>query len=261
MKTAGKRTLMIAVILIAAGIVAAVAGFVMIGGDMTRLSTAVMTEETYIVEEPFNGIFINTELGNVNLALSQTDQNYVVSRAYESLKTAVEVEGDTLSIVQSGSWEWQENVGVFFGEPGITVYLTETEFEKLSVGMGDGDVYVPDDFRFTDVMINTLWGDIEFRGAVQKEYSSESVFGDITLSDVNAETIFCKSEQGNIRLKNCDAGSLELETLNGDIEGSLLSGKDFTVDAGYGGAKVPADASGGECQITTLYGDVKMTVR
>lgn len=259
MKKAKKISIILAMILIVAGIAVSAAAFAVIDGDFTRLT--VMVEKTYPVEEPFDNVFVHSEFTNVEFKPSENGKCYVVSNQYQNLDTTVEIQDNTLQIRQTDNRKWHDSIGFFFADPIITIYLPETEYEDLSIGMVNGDVLVPKEFQFADAMINTIRGDVHFSAAVEHGFSSETVFGVITLTGVNAEEISCKTEQYDIYLWDCDANGLELTTVNGNVEGTLLSGKTFVVDAANGEVDVPDTTGGGTCEISTINGDVKIKMK
>ena len=57
-----------------------------------------------------------------------------------------------------------------------------------------------------------------------------------------------------------DAGSLRVETVSGDVSGTLLSQKMFQVQSTSGNTNVPLSQSGGICTVTTMSGNVHLSV-
>ena len=67
---------------------------------------------------------------------------------------------------------------------------------------------------------------------------------------------------GDIDLERSDAASLTLSTVSGEVEGTLLSAKNFSVSSTMGRVSVPAsNPSAGPCNVTTTSGDVRLAVR
>lgn len=260
MKKAKKNSIILAFVLILAGVLVSAAAYAAIDGDFTRLSTAVTEESTYSVAS-FDSIFINTQLTDVEIAASEDGTCRVVLSEYKNMNTTVEIQNNTLCIRQTDNRKWHEKVGILIFEPKITVYLPEGDYQNLSIGMANGDVKVSDHFSFTDAMINTIRGDIYFGAAVKNRFSSETVFGELTLVGVNAEEIICETEQYDIYLRDCDANVLKLTTVNGNVEGALLSEKTFTAHSQNGEVDVPDSTGGGTCEISTVNGDVKITIK
>lgn len=256
-----KVSYILAAVLIAAGILISLGVLFAIDGDFTRLSSAIFVEKTFPVEGDFHKIHLYTQSGNVELVPSETDECYVVCNMYEYMEPTVTVEADSLVFTLLDNLDWNDRIGIYFDMAKITVYLPKTEFESLSIGTYNGNVSVPAAFRFGEAEVLSIRGDVDFRAAVQKDFSSETVYGNISLSDVLAEKISSKTEEGDIFLTDCDADSLKLETVNGNITGSLLSDKVFTTETKTGTVNVPDSKTGGSCEITTVGGDVGITIK
>lgn len=255
-----KTSCILAAVLIAVGILVSLVVFFAVNGDFTRLSSAILVEKTFPVEGTFRNIHLYTQSGNVELAVSETDECYVVCNMYGYMEPTVTVEADSLVFTLLDNMEWNDHIGIYFDTAKITVYLPQTKFENLSIGTYNGDVEVPASLLFDKVQISSIRGNVDFRAAVQKDFSAETVFGDIDLTNVNAKWISCKTEQSAIRLTDCDADSLKLETTNGNITGNLLSAKLFTTETSTGKVHVPNTESGGSCEIITVGGDVEITI-
>ena len=74
--------------------------------------------------------------------------------------------------------------------------------------------------------------------------------------------IFVLRNTGNVKFDNCDAYELiRVEVNTGDVKGSLLSGKMFTVNTDTGNIQVPPSEPGyPDCQISTRTGDIRISI-
>ena len=94
-----------------------------------------------------------------------------------------------------------------------------------------------------------------------QSFRSTGGTGDITLNQVIAEeTISIVRSTGDVRLEQCDAGELTIETDTGTVTGSLLSDKVFITHSDTGRIDVPETVTGGVCRITTDTGDIQITI-
>lgn len=85
--------------------------------------------------------------------------------------------------------------------------------------------------------------------------------GDITLTSVIAGGKYdIKRSTGDIKLVNCDAAEIYIETSTGNVKGNLLTEKVFIVNTSTGKKDVPETLTGGKCKISTSTGDVILTV-
>ncbi len=92
--------------------------------------------------------------------------------------------------------------------------------------------------------------------------TAESDTGDISLVNfVAADSIYVKSDTGNVKFKNSDAVKLSIETDTGDVMGTLLSEKIFNAKSSMGDVDVPKTETGGKCEIITDTGDIKIDIQ
>lgn len=85
--------------------------------------------------------------------------------------------------------------------------------------------------------------------------------GDITLKDTFvAESLSIRRSTGDVRLENSDAGELHVHTDTGSVTGTLLSPKVFFTETDTGKVQVPRSLTGGECEITTDTGDIRIGI-
>lgn len=239
-------------------------------------------EKTFPVEGSIRSIRIEAKVADVTFVPSENGRSYVVTREEENLETTVSVSGGELFIQQTAQPERRRRFRlVIFSSCNskITVYLAKNAFDALDVNTLSGDVKIGKPFCFTKARIHTTSGDIRFEASVAEELKIKAISGDLEIENVNADrisceatsgdidleavtagTISCKTISGDIDLKACDAASLSLSATSGDVEGTLLTEKVFTVHTVTGDKDVPKTNSGGTCHISTVSGDVKISI-
>lgn len=256
-----KRSILTALILIAAGAAISLAVLWHLDGDYESLSSAPIAEHTYRVENFFQNIDLDLESADAVLALSPTGSCYVVCREYEHQETAVTAERGALRVKQTDNRAWHERIGIYVADTSITVYLPQTEYAALTATAASGNIRVPAEFQFQDADVHTASGSIDFSAALQNRLSAEAASGDITLTGVTAQTLFCKTVSGDIALSGCDADSLGLTTASGDVTGTLLSEKTILTDTVSGTVNIPDQGRGGLCEIRTVSGDITIKIQ
>ena len=113
-----------------------------------------------------------------------------------------------------------------------------------------------------DLRIDVSTGKTRLTSVGCKNLISSGDTGDIYLTNVIAtEKFSIERSTGDVNFDGCDAAEIFVETDTGDVEGSLLSGKTFTVNTDTGKKNVPESTSGGKCEIPTDTGDIKITVK
>lgn len=182
-------------------------------------------------------------------------------------------------------------------EMALTVYVPEQEYENLKLTTVSGGISVPAAFTFTQAELHstsgdivfgarsvgtlkaeTTSGDIQLSAATADSISVSSVSGEIEASDITAASLSAASTSGEVELKSvvvtnelsaetvsgeielegCDAQTLRLKSVSGNIFGTLLTGKQFTTHTTSGNVNVPASTAQGKCDITTTSGNIRI---
>lgn len=277
MKKSKKIAIIIAVIMIFVGFALAMGATVMLGFDIKELNTLTFETNSYSVEEAFTNISIDGAECNVSLVKSEDGICNVVCHESDKITHTVEVKDGTLSITRRDNRKWYENIGVYWGDMDIEIYLPESEYDALYVKTLSGDIAIPEAFHFGDTEVQSTSGNVDFTASVSgnlsvktvsgevyvsrtdsKKVSVQSTSGDIDFKDVvSQEEIHIESVSGDVELYQCDAESLWIKTSSGNVSGSLLTEKIFFADTSSGDVDVPRSSSGGKCEIITTSGDIE----
>lgn len=130
----------------------------------------------------------------------------------------------------------------------------------LALSVSTGDVSVRSAACEGGFGVSVSTGKAALAGVSCGSFRSDGGTGDIFLRNViAAETITIRRSTGDVRLENCDAAGLLIETSTGDVTGSLLSDKVFITQSSTGDISVPGSATGGQCRITTSTGEIAFT--
>ncbi|MDE6208942.1 MAG: DUF4097 domain-containing protein [Lachnospiraceae bacterium] len=140
------------------------------------------------------------------------------------------------------------------------IYVNNAEPQNLNIKSTSGDIELSN-INSQSITAYTTSGDIEFSNIKCQNITTNTTSGEIEFSKVIAnEYINIKSVSGDVELNKCDAGSLWIKTVSGDVSGLLLTEKIFFTDTTSGDVKVPHSASGGKCEIITTSGDIKLDI-
>lgn len=282
MKTSTKIAIIIAVCAIIIGTLILLGAAIAMKFNFNNLSTVNHVTNTHRVEEAFDDISIECVECDVVLVPSLDGSCKVVCNETDKVTHLVSVRGGTLTIERNDTSKWYERIGMGLhgGKLDVTVYLPNTGYGTLNVTNVAGDIEISKEFSFTDADIRSTSGDIMLMANIENELNVKTVSGDITLSDIEcraacvksvsgdmklsrlqaANSIQCESTSGDVRLTDCDAESLLIKTVSGDVSGSLRTGKRFTTHTVSGSVHVPDSASGGECEIKTTSGNIRITI-
>ena len=275
MKNVGNTTniktvfIIIAIVMIGLGFVLSFGAIVAMRFDFNKMNTILFRTNTYSIDNKFANIRINGAECSVRILPSNDALGKVVCQESDKIVHTVTVKDNTLMIERIDKRRWYEHFGVYWGHMEIEVYLPQSEFESLYVKNLSGDIVIPKEFHFESAEVQSTSGDIHFMAAVDGDLSAKcqtvtinTTSGEIEMSNVIAdENIHIESVSGDVNLHQCDAASLWLKTVSGDVSGLLLTKKIFFVNTTSGDIDVPHLDSGGKCEVTTVSGDVEFDVK
>lgn len=159
--------------------------------------------------------------------------------------------------------------------------LTDVDWGNFEAATTTGDVCI-NSFDWDSARISTTTGDVEMASSRQQagdlslttgtgdtailngefaSLTSEGTTGDISLTGVTAETSMdiCRTT-GEVVFVHSDAGEMNVQTSTGDVTGTLLTPKNFSITTTTGDIFAPHDPAGTPCRVATTTGDVALWV-
>lgn len=278
MKKSTKTLIIIASLLIAAGLILFTVTMSLLNWDFRRLSTFNYTEKTYEIAEEFEDISVVSDTADIIFAPSKDGSVSVVCYEQEQLPYTVEVQKGRLTIALSDERRWYDYIGIGFDTSSITVYLPEAVYGNLAIKSGTGDLELPQDFTFKNIDVSLSTGDVTNRASALenikfslstgkilaenvtcKNFTSSTDTGNLVLNKVVAdETLKITTSTGDVTFSRVDGAKLNIKTDTGNISGSLLSPKVFTAKTNTGIVCVPDTSVGGSCELSTTTGDISV---
>ena len=183
-----------------------------------------LTVNTYPVSGNFTDISVTDYYADVQFRVSRDGSVSVVTRDAADVTHTVRVEGNTLTVTRPEPSVGQRLFHHDDDDPEVTIYLPAGNYGALTVSNTSGDIESAAQLGFASANLTTVSGDIDLNGPV--------------------------------------SGKIVCNTTSGEVEGSLLSGKNFAVSSSIGRVSAPtADPAGAPCTVTTTSGDIRLTVR
>ncbi len=207
------------------------------------------TEETYIKVYLNSGksdkdLNIDTASGDVYIESGFGFGNMKVSTASGDVKT-LGTKAETFEVSTASGNVYAENVEI----NGAAV---------MSSASGDHTVI---DSTFGSLKSDTSSGDAKITGTTVKgHFERNSSSGETGISKTTTDTFRGDSTSGDLVFEKFDAHRLHIETSSGDVNGTFISGKIFTVDTSSGDIDVPRDEGTDVCEIETTSGDVNIKI-
>ena len=262
-------------------------------------STGEVVTNKHEVNETFTKFDINTVTADVEFKASEDASCSVICEEREKVYHTVEVIDNALTIKQVDELHWYEKIFTNFNRMKVTLYLPTNTYDNLKIKGVTGDVII-NNFSFTEQNIETTTGDIKLSDVngtntsikvttgkvVLTNYTNtgslkvDSTTGDTTFKNVNcdsAELLSTNSDYkldaflvtnhlkidtttGDVDFLNCDAGTLNIHTTTGHVQGNLLTPKDFKAHTTTGTVTVYSTEGAPECVVDTTTGDITLTV-
>lgn len=136
--------------------------------------------------------------------------------------------------------------------------LTENvSAEALELSVSTGNIRLSNVLCTGDVKIDVSTGRTVAADVSCRNLISDGNTGDISLENViAAEKFWIMRSTGDVKLTQCDADEIFVQTDTGNVGGSLLTDKVFLTQTDTGRITVPGTITGGRCEIITSTGDV-----
>lgn len=208
------------------------------GISVKQISNTKYTDKTFTVKDSFDAISVEVASEDVKLFTTDGD-NRIEVHVQEDKRVSVEVKGDRL-IVKCDN----ENFKMFnfdYEETYVHLYLNKTDFDdRIIVDTASGDVRIPKDFSFGEMIVNTASGD---------SYIEADVSGNVV---VNAAS-------GKVTLLGLKASSVSINTASGDIKAESLDVKEQLYMSSASGNHTVTSSKAGSLVSDTSSGDTNVT--
>lgn len=299
MGKATKIWLVMAAVLVVAGCILFGSVMMMLRWDFSKLDTNKMVTNTYEVRGEFRRLSIEVDTAHIRFAVSENGNCRVESYGPQQVSYAVSVEDDILSIKTVDQRKWYDHLHFHFSAPELTVYLPKGSYDTLSLDGSAGNVEIPEDFQFENMLITVSTGRVSVMASVSDTMRVKTSTGDICVENVTADrlelsvstgairltNVSCqnliskastgdivlrnviagerftiKTTTGNVKFDRCDAHEISVSTDTGSVTGSFLTDKVFAAKSSTGKVDVPKTTTGGTCEIKTNTGNIKLTI-
>ncbi len=284
MKKSTKISLIVAVVLILVGAIFSVTAMAMVSFDWTAFNTEHFRETGFTITEDFENIEIKAVDLDVWLTESPNDDCYITTIDSKHIVTEVEVVDNTLKINRVDRRSWHEYVtfGFYEEEINLLICLPKAKYTTLNLMTSGGNVDIPKAFEFENATINTVSGNVDVNELKAERLNIVTVSGNIDLDNGIATKLKIGATSGNIELENTvatetikidttsgdvsfeciDAADYEMHTASGNIEGSIVTPKQFYTSTSSGFIAVPeSEDPTGDFVISTTSGDCKITLK
>jgi DUF4097 and DUF4098 domain-containing protein YvlB len=233
-------------------------------------------ENTYIINEEYSNININVNQYDINIYLSQTNENKVVCKESEKAKLDIKVSNGVL-VVDFVDERKVYNKLFTLIDYEMDLYLSEDFIKTLNIKFSTGDIKIDNGFTFENILLKGSTGDVKIQNCnITSEAIIETSTGEINLNNLKAKELKISINTGDVKLdkvivsndftmngstsdlilNDFDASNIYITISTGDVTGNILSTKFFIAKSKTGKVIVPETREGGECRISTSTGDI-----
>lgn len=252
----GKKWIIAAVILIAAGALLFVGALAAVHFDIMELSTQNFLTNTYEFDEDFDKISVDVRTAAVTFVPSKEDGCRIECFEEDTQTHTVKIQDGTLMISTVDNRKWYDNIVISFKMPAITVYLPKEVYDSLSVVTKTGNIEIPDGFSFETVTITGTTSNITCDAFVSKDIEVNTTTGSISVGSSDAETIELSATTGKITLGSSDAETIKLSATTGTVTVNDAVCNHMTAETGTGQVRLENVIAKESIQVETGTGGV-----
>lgn len=210
------------------------------GGVMMKLNWDFTALSTTKYET--NTTSVEAEYKNISIATDTADIEFILADESEvvcyertNAKHKVEVKDGTLCVELTDERKWYEHIGIGFDSPKITVYLPKAELGTVSVKTSTGDITLSDiSADSLDLSVST--GKITLSDATCKgDVNVKVSTGRTDITNLTCKNLTTKGSTGNAILKNVVATEkFSIERTTGDVKFDSCDAKEIVAKTDTG---------------------------
>lgn len=168
------------------------------GIDIGIFDTAVLSENSYEVTEPYAKLVVNSMVSDIEIVASDTGTTKIETKNREGFDYEHGLDGETLRIVQKDNRKWYQKTGIFSKHNLLKVYVSK-------------------DFN-GDVIIEGDSGDVTINGITARTLNVEGDSGDIKISTlIDIDSLDVENDTGDIKIENVSGEHVKVETETGEV--------------------------------------------
>ena len=252
-----KKLIIIAVSLLALGLILFAVVMSIYGWDFKRLSGAEFDTNEYTIAEEFKSISINTATANIKL-LPTDGKCRVVCYESDRLYHNVINENGTLKIEEVDARKWY-NYLWGFGNNTVTVYLPRGEYSALNIDASTSDIVIARDASFDTIDISLSTGDVECYASAKGAINIHASTGDISVKGLSALSLDLKTSTGEIEIEDVSClGDIKIQVSTGDSELESVSCNSLISSGSTGDLDLEGVIAKERYSITRSTGDIRL---
>ena len=232
---------LIGLVLCVIGIAIMMKTLIKVGFDVDAFSNVSLVTNTYDMEDGFTELLVLGNADDIKIIPSKDGICHIILLEEEKALHQVKLEDDRLTIRSANNKEWYQQIWFLAQSPCITIALPEQIYDSITIENNVGEI------ELTELSCKKLFVTLNA--------------DDISLQRVIAsEGLYIKNNTGDIEFEECDAPIVSVENVTGDIEGSLLTEKQFDAKTTTGRVNIPESSGEGSCKLRTNTGNIQVEI-
>lgn len=248
--------------LIVVGCVAAIGGVALfsIGYANSTDDTKLITNDKEVTET-FSNFNVDLETYKIEFKKSTDGKNRVVSVEQENNVNDIKVENNTLSIKQSDNRPWYKKIFNFnlSSKLGVTVYLTNTDYENLVCKCHTGSINVNTGFVFSTITLSNNTGSTYLESSSTGATSINGDTGSINVKNMTASSLDIENDTGSINVSNVETtGNIKIEDETGSLNLSNLKCQNLEASTSTGSINISTSSTTEIMKVSGSTGSIRL---
>ena len=252
-----KRTVMIALLMVAIGIVLMIAGGFAMGFDFRKLDNHTYTERTVEITDAFENIIV-TKGSNIRLLPSEDGKCRAVFIESNKVTYSSNVEDGTLTIKRNDHRKWYDYFGFNFTSYDVKLYLPETKYNYVNIKTFSGDIELAEGLIFHHVNLDATSGRISCQATIDDNLFAEVSSGSMDISGTNARGITLSISSGSLNISNISsAGKIDISNTSGSVHADNVACESLEIRSTSGSTKLDSVIASGGMKINSSSGSIR----
>lgn len=269
MRKSKKIAIIIALILIASGILLCGVSLAAAKLNFKQMFDVKYGTKIHAITQDFSSINIDVSSADIAFIVSPDGESRVECYENDRRTHIVGIEGGALTIRDKRIFNVFNFISFSFSKPRVTLYLSRTDFDALTINAETSLVVVPQEFSFKNTTISTDTGDVSYRATTSGELSIKATTGRIMVSGVSPASIKLKASTGSVSLMSARvAGDVSIRTSTGrmhieEVECQSLEAVSTTGDKGISDVKCQnlyVESSTGYVHLTNVIASDRLDI-
>lgn len=213
------KGLLVAGLLVAVGMIIAVAAFVASGENLFDISTKETVQLDIDIEEEFTAVSVKSTDCDIVFEYDKDGKEYISFDGDKNKTVDREIkDGELVIEVKNGEGIWNF-LHIGFTNDKLTVHLNKDHYEIITASTTSGNVSLDIPVNLQKAVFSSTSGDIECDGINVKDIITASVTsGNINMTDVVSDNIQVSATSGDFKFSGVKAGRIKAEATSGNID-------------------------------------------